>query len=101
MNEQKIQLGRYAELKAEINRLTDELELLKPSIAEFVEEQNPDDKAIESDYGVFKLVGRRVYTYPTRIVNEEAKLKEAKKECEATGEATYEMNYSLRFDPVV
>ena len=99
MDEKKDKLRAYAALKAQISSLEDQLDKLKPEICQIVEEANPIDKTIETEWGNFEMVQKRKYIYPQDILDLEAGVKEKKKEAEATGEAEFEINPYLKFNP--
>lgn len=81
---------RYAALKQQIAEHEDQLEQLKPEIATAIAQMNPLDKIVEVDgVGTFSLSAKRKYIYPAGVVELEDKLKQAKKEAEAKGTATY------------
>jgi hypothetical protein len=95
--EQKETLLRYAFLKGEISKLEEEIDMLKPAVEEIVATVNPTDKIVEVDnVGTFSLVGKRKYKYTEATEALADSLKEAKKNEEATGAATYtELPYVL------
>lgn len=95
----KQQLEKYAEIKAIIAKYEAELEELKPAIIQVVEEMNPADKTVETDFGTFSMVSKRKYTYPAEIEAAETALKQSKKEAEAKGTAPYVENPYLLFKP--
>lgn len=81
---------QYAGLKARMSELEDQLEQMKPEIATAIAQMNPLDKIVEVDgVGTFSLSAKRKYVYPISVVELEDKLKQAKKEAEAKGTATY------------
>lgn len=81
---------QYAGLKSRMSELEDQLEQLKPEIATAIEQMNPLDKIVEVDgVGTFSLTAKRKYVYPAGVVQLEDQLKQAKKEAEAKGTATY------------
>lgn len=98
MDEKKEKLKLYASLKAQISSLEDKLEQIKPEIVSIVEELNPIDKTIETDWGTFEMVQKRKYIYPQSIVDAETEIKAKKKELEATGEAEFEISPYLKFN---
>lgn len=99
MEDIKTKLQEYANLKLQIANLEQKVEDMKPEIVAAVEQLNPEDHVVETDYGVFSMVAKRKYTYPEEIVAAEASVKELKKEAEAKGTATYVENPYLLFKP--
>lgn len=80
-------LKKYADIKNQIKLLELEADSLNPEIMAAIIASGAD--AAETDFGTFTVGKRRTYTYPENLKNDEARLKEAKKEAEALGTATY------------
>lgn len=97
MDTQKEKLKEYASLKAQIALLEDKIDLLKPEVEVIVTDINPVDGIVETDFGVFTMVSKRKYAYTDKVISAEEKLKELKKQEEATGEAHYEVSRYLKF----
>ncbi len=97
----KTQLRAYADLKAQISVLENQLEILKPEVETIVVELAPEDKVVETEFGTFTMVPKRKYTYSEAVQLAEKALKDTKKNEEATGVATYEVNPYVLFKPTV
>ncbi len=98
MEEKKSKLIEYASLKAQASRIEDAIEMMKPEIELIVSEINPADNCVEvSDVGTFSLACRRKYSYTPPVGILEKRLKDMKKEEEATGAASYEETRYLLF----
>ena len=89
------QLDRYAQLKLEVAKLEEELELLKPEVVTYIQDQGAEQ--VTHDAGIFLLQTRRTYKYPEEVASLEAKLKEDKKTSEQLGTATYTEKVILVF----
>ena len=86
-------LKRYAEIKLEMVRLTNELKALKADVMTIVFEE--DDMKLETDFGSFSLRdGRKTWKYSDKLTLKEKQVKEAfkikKKQEELEGIATLE-----------
>lgn len=94
MNKEK--LLRYATLKSEIKRLTEELEQIKPDI---ITEMNDGghEEVILPEIGKFYFKERRTWTYPEEIELAETQLKANKKVAQQVGSATCEISKELNF----
>jgi len=92
----KEQLLRYAFLKSEIKSMTKELDELKPTIVETMNELEKDE-LILPDVGKFYFKERRTWIYPMDITNMEAQLKADKKVAQQKGTATCDISRDLNF----
>lgn len=97
IEQKKATLKQYASLKAQIAQLEDQVDMLKPEVEVIIVEINPTDNIVEAEWGTFSLVPKRKYTYTEDTQNAEKLLKERKKEEEATGAATYEVQPYVLF----
>jgi hypothetical protein len=84
----------YAVLDAQIKMLTAQKEALRDRLVEVVHDKT------ETDYGTFSISHLKKWTYPEKVVELGEKFKAAKAKAESTGEATYEVEPSLRFTPI-
>lgn len=97
--------GEYARNAAEIHALKAKIaeyelkqDQLKPHIIEMMTEQGAEK--IELDIGKFTITRLKSWSYPEAVVDLGEEFKAAKAKAESTGEATYEVNESLRYTPV-
>lgn len=84
---------QYAELKRVEKEVAAKIKELQPSIIEAMGE----NEEVETNFGMFVIGKRRAWKYPAEVEVKEQELKEAKKECEQLGTATYEENPYLIF----
>lgn len=85
---------RYAELKNEIKRLENEIEVLQPII---MAEMGENEEVEVAGVGLFTIGKRRTWEFPENIKDIEGELKVMKKEAQQSGEAEYEENPYLTF----
>ncbi len=91
MEEKKARLLEYAGLKARISELEDIIDGMKPEIESIISSINPADGIVEyPEVGTFSMASRRKYSYTPPVGILEKRLKDMKKEEEATGAASYE-----------
>ncbi len=97
LNKEKFE--RYAEIKRQIKALESEADELSPELMRDMEAEGVDK--VDAEVGTFTVSGKKKWTYSDALQNEEAALKEQKKDEQATGVATYEESKFLVFrDPV-
>ena len=84
----------YAVLDAQIKVLTEQKEELRGRLLEVVHDKT------ETDVGTFSISHLKKWTYPERVLAIGEKFKSEKAKAESTGEATYEVEPSLRFNPI-
>jgi hypothetical protein len=94
----KAKMLEYGKAKIQIKHLEDRLEELKPEIVGGIRVVAPDDGIVDTDFGIFTLSEKRTYVYSEEVETLTKRLKALKKDQEATGEATYVTNPSIRFD---
>lgn len=92
-------LERYAELKNQINNLELELKSIQPTVLEFIESIDPDNKGIETEVGLFSRIRRKKWTYSPEVEELSAQLDEQMAEEKADGRATFEVSESVRYSP--
>ncbi len=85
--EEKDKLTQYAELKSEIKILEKKAEELNPAVLEIMEEHKAEE--ITLYIGKLSLGSRRTWKYSAEITEMDQGLKNAKKEEEQLGVATY------------
>lgn len=96
-------LIRFGELKVEINKLTAELDMLKPTVLASVQEALPEPgenyvSLPELEHiGKFSWYPKTTYTYSKGIQEAETVLEEMKAEEKATGKATAVEQPVLKF----
>lgn len=90
-------LQKYAEIKQKISAYEEEADLLRGDVMDAIQRINPTDGIVESEFGSFVIVQKRKYEYSDTIKDIENNLKQAKKEAEAKGEATYVVQPYLKF----
>jgi hypothetical protein len=87
---------KYASLKAQIKALSDELEILKPTIVSEMESEAMDEVVLP-EIGKFYFKERRIWTYPEELEAFEKQLKADKKVAQQKGTATCEIAKDLTF----
>lgn len=88
-------LQEYAELQATIKTAEARQKIVK---AEIEEELGQQEVVQKTEFGVFKMVGRKTWEYPemTKIMAEDLKIQQT--EDQEQGIATHTTAYSLRFN---
>ncbi len=86
---------RYSEIVASIKTLEAEKDTLAEKIYADMTEQAIDQ--VKSDYGTFYFTVRKTWVYPDYIKEQEALLKNHKKEAEIKGDAAFEEKKSLAY----
>ena len=92
-------LERYAQTKREAKILAEEIDTLAPQILALMDEFSQDE--IESPVlGTFVKAGKRKWSYPAVVISMEEEWKDAKKDAEQRGTATYTINpYLVYHEP--
>lgn len=85
-------------LEAKISEFKLKQDQLKPLIIKMMIEQRAEK--IELDIGKFTVSRLKSWTYPEAVLDLGEEFKAAKAKAESTGEATYEVNETLRYTPV-
>jgi hypothetical protein len=88
----------YAILKAQIKDLENKEAEMNVLILEDMAEG--ELKKIETPIGKFSVTPLKRWTYPGYVTKANEKYKTLKAKAESTGEATCEINSSLRFTPI-
>lgn len=83
MNKELLQ--KYATLKQVIAEAETELDTLKPQVIEMI----GDNDGLETEWGMFNITKRRVWEYPTPLVEREKQLKIDQKLSQQLGTAKY------------
>lgn len=96
MNKETMEL--YAQLEAQKREIKEQQSKIKEDALVFLKESGADK--IESDFGAFKVVARKSWTYSDTVKELESKVKSTKKAEEESGAATAEVEESLTFYPV-
>lgn len=96
MSINKERVEEYARIKNQIKGLTTSAEIISEEILLGIQAEGVEEIEIQG-VGKITLVSKRKYTYPKDLEEEEKNLKQAKKEAEATGEATYVENPYIIF----
>ena len=86
---------RYAELTKQIANLEAQQLALKFELTEEMEKE--DIQELKNDLGSFYFTTRKTWEYPEEVQQEEAKLKDMKKQAEESGEAIYLEHRTLGF----
>lgn len=86
---------KYADIKQEIKRLTEEAKEIETSVASEMESVKADK--VQSDFGTFYFTTRKKWTYPEYVNEAENTYKEVKKKAEETGEAKFEEIKNLSY----
>jgi predicted phage-related endonuclease len=94
--EQKNILDEYAKLKIEIKALEEKADELNPKVLEALRENDLGEVQV-SDLGVLTVATRRTWKYSPTLKEEEAILKEKKKNEERLGLANYEEKSFVTF----
>jgi len=97
MEEKVALLQVYSSLKANKDMLEDKIDELKPQIMAIIDEANPDEHEVQTEFGTFVNVQKRVYTYSDEVKKMEERVKEMKTEEEARGTAPYEIKPYMKF----
>jgi hypothetical protein len=98
MEEFKLKLREYAEIKNEISRLEEKIDELKPEIESIITEINPTDKTVVvENIGTFTMASKRKYIYPDYVTEKETEFKALKAEAEAKGDAQATETMYLKF----
>jgi len=93
MMRDKAKFERYAELKNDIKRLEEEITALAPEV--MVEMGEVDE--LSTEFGMFTVGKRRKWTYPKDVEKATEDAKNAQKEAQQLGTATFEENPYLIF----
>ena len=88
---------QYATLKNQIKILEREMTQLQPAVMEAME---GNDEVEVKEIGTFIIGHRRAWVYPEPLERAKANLKEAEKNAQRLGEATYTENPYLLFKPL-
>jgi len=97
--EQKNILDEYAKLKIEIKALEEKADELNPKVLEALRENDLGEVQV-SDLGVLTVATRRTWRYSPTLKEEEAILKEKKKNEERLGLANYEEKSFVTFKAI-
>lgn len=89
---------KYAEVKKEIARLTNDAKDLELLLRKEVEEAGAD-KVEVAEVGSFSLVSRKTWKYSEEVEKREKIIKTLKQAEEVNGDATFTETKSLRFTP--
>lgn len=90
MDKHRELLLEYARISQQAKEFEVMLGLMKPDVVAALAALNPKDRSVAvAGVGRFDVASRRKYSYSTEIVEMEEDLKDARKEAERTGAATY------------
>lgn len=81
---------KYFDVQKKIDALEEQKEELRKQLTA----ELPDD-GVDTKYGKFGWMEKRVYTYPAAITEAEAQVKKQKEIAQLNGDATYEVKKSL------
>lgn len=88
--QEKDALNEYAALKVEMRKNEKRLKELKPTVESVLLRVDAVDNPVQTKLGKFTLRIRRLWTYSDELTALDEQVKQAKKNEEATGLATYE-----------
>lgn len=95
MNKETMEL--YAQLESQKREIEERQAKIKEEALSFLKESGADK--IESDFGAFKIVARKTWSYSDTVKELEIELKTEKKNEEEKGIAKAEVKESLTFYP--
>lgn len=86
-------MKRYEDLKIEVKKMTEEIDLLKEEIQPYI----PEDKEVQSDRGYFYIQKRPTWKYSPEVDEKEKDLKKLKAHEQAAGIAEVTMVPTLYY----
>lgn len=90
-------LSEYARLKSEEGAIKERLAEIQPEVLELIFGIDEYDTKVETSLGNFTVRKVKTWTYPAAIVEAEDNVKTAKKQAQANGDATFEVEPGLNF----